>query len=370
MNWRKWGILLMVLVFAVTMAMGCGQSEDNGSQAPDQAQSEEFKVGFIYIGAPGDAGWTFAHDEGRKYLEEQIPGIKTVTLENVSEGADAERYMEQLVQEGCNVVIANSFGYGDPMMEVAKRYPDVTFLHCSGLNTAENLSTYFGRIYQARYLSGMVAGAMTQNNKIGYAAAYPIPEVIRGINAFTLGVQAVNPDAVVKVVWSNTWVDPTLEKQAAQSLIDAGCDVLAQHADTPAVQQAAQDAGILSVGYNSDMRKFAPDANLTSPIWNWGPYYVRAISGIMDGTWKTEAYWGGMVDGIVDLAPISEKVPAEIVDQVEAKKQEIIQGEWDVFFGPVKAQDGTVKVPEGQAMTDEEMLSMDWFVYGVEGTIE
>ncbi|HAA08555.1 MAG TPA: BMP family ABC transporter substrate-binding protein, partial [Syntrophomonas sp.] len=163
------------------MVVGCGGSQDNDSQAPDQAQQEEFKVGFIYIGAPGDAGWTFAHDEGRKYLEEQIPGITTVTLENVSEGADAERYMEQLVQEGCNVVVANSFGYGDPMMEVAKRYPDVTFLHCSGLNTADNLSTYFGRIYQARYLSGMVAGAMTQANKIGYAAAYPIPEVIRGI---------------------------------------------------------------------------------------------------------------------------------------------------------------------------------------------
>ncbi|MGB4302612.1 MAG: BMP family ABC transporter substrate-binding protein [Syntrophomonadaceae bacterium] len=191
MSWRKLGVLLLVLIFAATMVVGCGGSQDNDSQAPDQAQQEEFKVGFIYIGAPGDAGWTFAHDEGRKYLEEQIPGITTVTLENVSEGADAERYMEQLVQEGCNVVVANSFGYGDPMMEVAKRYPDVTFLHCSGLNTADNLSTYFGRIYQARYLSGMVAGAMTQANKIGYAAAYPIPEVIRGINAFTLGVQAV-----------------------------------------------------------------------------------------------------------------------------------------------------------------------------------
>ena len=368
MNWRKLGIILLMLVFAATMVVGCGDSQDNEAQTPDQ--QEEFVVGFIYIGAPGDAGWTFAHDEGRKYLEEQISGVKTITLENVPEGADAERSIEQLVQEGCNVVVANSFGYGDPMLEVAKRYPDVTFLHCSGLSTADNVSTFFGRIYQARYLSGMIAGAMTESNKIGYAAAYAIPEVIRGINAFTLGVQAVNPDATVQVVWSNTWVDPTLEKQDAESLIAAGCDVLTQHADTPAVQQAAQDAGILSVGYNSDMRKFAPDANLTSPVWNWGPYYVRAISGIMDGTWKSEAYWGGMVDGIVDLAPIADKVPAEVKDQVAAKKQEIIQGEWDVFFGPIKAQDGTVKVPEGQSMTDEEMLSMDWFVYGIEGTIE
>lgn len=369
MKWRKIGVLLLVFLFAATMVIGCGGNQDKNSQAPDNAK-EEFKVGFIYIGAPGDAGWTFAHDQGRQYLVEQVPGVKTITLENVPEGADAERSIEKLVQEGCQVVIANSFGYGDPMLEVAKRYPDVTFLHCSGLQTADNVSTYFGRIYQARYLSGIVAGAMTKNNKIGYAAAFPIPEVVRGINAFTLGVQAVNPDAKVKVVWSNTWVDPTLEKQAAQSLIADGCDVLAQHADTPAVQQAAQDAGILSIGYNSDMHKFAPDANLTSPVWNWGPYYVRAISGIKDGTWKSEAYWGGLVDGIVDLAPISDKVPQEIKDKIAAKKQEMIQNEWDVFTGPIKAQDGTVKVPDGQRMSDEDMLSFDWFVAGVEGTIK
>lgn len=372
MKWRKTGIFFLMFLLLAAMMVGCGgsqQQEELNEQKPNQA-NEEFKVGFIYIGAPGDAGWTYSHDLGRKYLEEQVPGVKTLTIENVPEGADAERNIEKLVQDGCKVVIANSFGYGDPMMEVAKRYPEVTFLHCSGLNTADNVSTYFGRIYQARYLSGMVAGAMTKNNNIGYAAAFPIPEVIRGIDAFTLGAQAINPDVKVKVVWSNTWVDPTLEKQAAQSLIAADCDVLAQHADTPAVQQAAQEAGILSVGYNSDMRKFAPDANLTSPVWNWGPYYVRAVSGIMDGTWKSESYWGGMADGIVDLAPIADQVPAEVKQQLEDKKQQIIKGEWDVFTGPIKAQDGTVKVQEGQKMTDEEMLSLDWFVAGVEGTIK
>lgn len=370
MKFKKLGVLLLLFMFAATMVIGCGGSDQaKDGQEPDKAP-EQFKVGFIYIGTPGDAGWTFAHDQGRKYLEEQIEGVTTVTLENVPEGADAERSIEKLAQEGCNVIIANSFGYGDPMIEVAKRYPDITFLHCSGLNTADNVSTFFGRIYQARYLSGMVAGAMTKNGKIGYAAAFPIPEVIRGINAFTLGVQAVNPNATVKVVWSNTWVDPTLEKQAAQSLIDAGCDVLAQHADTPAVQQAAQEAGIYSIGYNSDMRKFAPDANLTGPVWNWGPYYVRAISGIMDGTWKSESYWGGLEDGIVDLAPIADKVPQDVKDKIAAKKQEMIQGEWDVFTGPIKAQDGTEKVAADQRMTDEQMLSLDWFVAGVDGTIQ
>lgn len=365
-KFKKFGILLLVIMFAVTMVVGCGGQK--ASDDSDKQTAEKFKVGFIYIGTPGDAGWTFAHDQGRKYLEEQIPEVETVALESVPEGADSERSIEQLAQEGCNVIIANSFGYGDAMLEVAKKYPDIVFLHCSGLSTADNVSTFFGRIYQARYLSGMVAGAMTKNNNIGYAAAYPIPEVIRGINAFTLGVQAVNPDATVKVVWSNTWVDPTLEKQAAQSLINAGCDVLAQHADTPAVQQAAEEAGIYSVGYNSDMRSFAPNANLTGPIWNWGPYYVRAIKGAMDGTWKSESYWGGLEDGIVDLAPISDKVPADIVAKVEAKKNEMIAKTWDVFTGPIYDQDGTLKVQEGQQMTDDEKLSLDWFVKGVEGS--
>jgi len=368
MRFGKLGIMVLVLALMTALVVGCGTA-DQGDKDAAKDKAEEFKVGFIYIGAPGDAGWTYAHDQGRIYLEEKIPEVKTMTLEYVPEGGDAERSIEQLAQEGCKVIIANSFGYGDPILEVAKRYPDITFLHCSGLKTDTNVSTYFGRIYQARYLSGIVAGSMTKNNKIGYAAAYPIPEVVRGINAFTLGVRSVNPDATVKVVWALTWVDAAKEKAAAESLIDAKCDVLAQHADTPAVQQAAEEAGILSIGYNSDMSKFAPNANLTSPVWNWGPYYVRAIQAVMDGTWKSEEYWGGMEDGIVDLAPISDKVPANVKQLVADKKADIIDGKWDVFTGPVKDQSGAVKVPEAQKMTDAEMLSFEWFVEGVEGTI-
>lgn len=363
-KFKKLGILLLALMLLASMVVGCGSpaAED------DKKVEEAFKVGFIYIGTPGDAGWTFAHDQGRLYLEEQIPEIETVFLELVPEGADAERSIEQLAQEGCNVIIANSFGYGDAMLEVAKRYPDIVFLHCSGLESAENVGTYFGRIYQARYLSGMVAGAMTENNTIGYAAAFPIPEVIRGIDAFTLGAQSVNPDVKVKVVWSLTWVDAVQEKAAADRLIEAGCDLLAQHADTPAVQQAAEAAGIYAIGYNSDMRSFAPNANLTGPVWNWGPYYVNSVKAIMDGTWKSEQIWTGLEDGIVDLAPISDKVPADVLAQVEAKKQEMIDKSWDVFTGPITDQDGTVRVQEGQKLTDEEMLALDWFVAGVEGS--
>ncbi|MEA1960270.1 MAG: BMP family ABC transporter substrate-binding protein [Bacillota bacterium] len=366
MKSRKFGVLMVVLMLLTVFAVGCG-----GQQADEPAeQNETVKVGFVYIGVPGDAGWTLSHDQGRQYLVNEIPQVETVVLENVPEGADAERNIEQLAQEGCKVIAANSFGYGDAMLEVAKRYPDITFLHCSGQNTAENVSTYFGRIYQPRYLSGMVAGEMTENNTLGYVAAFPIPEVVRGINAFTLGAQSVNPDVTVKVVWTNTWFDPTKEKEAAKSLLESGCDIIAQHQDTASPQQAAEEAGKLSIGYNTDMSKFAPNANLTSPVWNWGPYYVRAVQGVIDGTWKSESYWGGLDDGIVALAPLSDKVSDEIKQQVEEKQKLMHDKDWDVFTGPITAQDGTVKISEGESMSDADMLSIDWFVEGVEGTIE
>jgi basic membrane protein A len=361
-------ILLVIAMLLSTLAAGCGGNAQSEGEDPND-QSESIKVGWVYIGVPGDHGWTYAHDQGRQYLEAEIPGVESIILENVPEGADAARSFEQLAQEGCSIIFGNTFGYADAMLAVAKKYPEVKFMHATSLETADNLGTYFGRIYQARYLSGMIAGAMTENKQLGYVAAFPIPEVVRGINAFTLGVQAVNPEATVKVVWTNTWFDPTKEKEAAKSLLEAGCDVIAQHQDTAEPQVAAEDAGKYSIGYNSDMREFAPNANLTSPIWNWGPFYVDTVKSVLDGTWTPDAYWGGMDEGIVDLAPISDQVPAEIVQEVEAKKQAIINKEWDVFTGPIKAQDGSEKVAEGQVMTDAEMLSMDWFVAGVQGTL-
>ncbi len=369
MKLKKFTVLILVAMLLSVFVVGCGNDAKTDSEQPAE-QSETLKVGWVYIGVPGDAGWTYSHDEGRKYMESQIPGVEPIVLENVPEGADAERSFEQLAQEGCQIIFGTSFGYGDAMAAVAAKYPDVKFMHASGLQTAENMSNYFGRIYQARYLSGMVAGAMTETNKIGYVGAYTIPEVVRGINAFTLGVQAVNPDAVVKVVKTNTWYDPTVEKQSAEALLADGCDVIAQHQDTPQPQIAAEEAGKYCVGYHSDMNQWAPESNLTSAIWNWGPYYTSTIQALMDGTWKSESYWGGIDQGIVDLAPISDKVPEDIVKQVEAKKESLMKGEWDVFTGPITAQDGTEKVAEGQVLTDAEMLSMDWFVQGVEGSIE
>ncbi len=339
------------------------------ASASAAAQNQPVKVAFIYVGPVGDAGWSFAHDQGRKYLEKNLPGVKTAYVESVPEGADAERVLTQFARDGYKVIFATSFGYMDAVLNVAKRFPDVRFEHCSGFKTAPNASTYFGRIYEARYLSGVVAGRMTKSGLIGYVAAHPIPEVIRGINAFTMGVRSVNPKAKVRVVWTNTWYNPASEKEAAKALLDAGCDVIAQHQDTPGPMQAAEERGKYGISYNSPMIQFAPKAVLTGPVWNWGPYYVKRVKAAMDGTWKTGQYWGPMADGIVDLAPFNKAVPADVVKLVSAKKRDIVRGKLHPFAGPVKDNTGKEIVPAGKTLSDAEMLSFNWFVEGVEGTL-
>jgi basic membrane protein A len=333
-----------------------------------QASAEEMNVGFVYVSPIGDAGWSYAHDVGRQEVE-KMDGVTTSYVEAVAEGPDSERVMLNMARKGYDVIFATSFGYMDPMLKVAKQFPEVTFMHCSGFKMADNMGNYFGRMYQARYLSGMVAGAMTKSNVLGYVAAFPIPEVIRGINAFTLGAQSVNPDVSVRVVWTKTWYDPATEKEAAKSLLDVGADVIAQHQDSPGPQEAAQEKGVYSIGYNSDMSQFAPKSHLTAPIWNWGPFYVETIKQVQAGTWKAASTWPGLAEGIVDLAPMSEMVPREVQDKVMAKKEALKGGE-HVFVGPLKDQKGDEKVAAGASMSDEEMLGMTWFVEGVVGTTE
>lgn len=333
------------------------------------ATAKETKVGFVYVGHIGDAGWTFAHDNGRKAVE-SIDGVTTSYVEAVPEGADAERVILKMARKGYDIIFATSFGYMDPMLKVAKKFKDIEFMHCAGYKTHKNMSAYFGRMYEARYLTGMVAGAQTKNNKLGFVAAYPIPEVIRGINAYTLGAQAVNPDVEVRVVWTKTWYDPAKEKEAAKSLLDVGCDVIAQHQDTPGPQEAAQERGKLSVGYNSDMSSFAPNAHLTSAVWNWGPFYKDAVEKMLAGTWKSGSYWPGMADGIVDIAPFGPMVPQSVQDKVNAKKAAIIDGSYKVFTGPVFDQSGKQRIPADATASDEVLLGMDWFVKGVIGTTE
>ncbi len=354
--------LLLALVIGVAL---CGTAAAEIAPIPaDKAQP-----GFVYIGPVGDGGWTFMHDKGRKEMEAAFPGLQSSFVESVPEGPDSSRVMEAFIRNGSKVIFATSFGYMDFVIDTAKKHPDVVFMHCSGYKTAENVGTYFGRMYQARYLSGLVAGSMSKKKVIGYVAAQPIPEVIRGINAFTRGVRKTNPEAEVRVIWIFSWFDPGKEKEATKALIDAGADIIAMHADTGAAPQTAEEAGVYVVGYNNDMTPYAPTKHLTAPIWNWGMIYNQVMDQVTRGTWKPEEIWYGLKEGLVGLAPFSKDVPEDVKALVEAEKAKIINGEWDVFNGPVKDQAGEVKVAEGQSMTDGDMLSMNWFVEGVKGDI-
>jgi basic membrane protein A len=372
-------LLLGLIVLALVLLAGCGGGAQPAAEQPaqqpaaDQPAAEAgaegpFKVAFVYVAPIGDLGWSWAHDQGRLALEEEFGDkIETAYVESIPEGPEAERVIRDFAQKGFKLIITTSFGYMDPTITVAQEFPDTWFMHISGFKTAPNVSTAFGRMYQARYLSGLVAGAATQSNKIGYVAAFPIPEVIRGINAFTLGVRQVNPEAEVQVVWTNTWFGPPQEKEAADALLSAGADVITQHQDTTEPQKAAADAGALSIGYDSDMRSVVGDTVLTSPIWNWGVKYTDVVKQIMAGTYQSESYWGAMKEGIVDLAPFSPKVSAETQELVETEKQKIFSGEWDVFCGPINGANGKLVVAEGKCLTDQEMLSIDYFVEGVQG---
>ncbi len=365
---RLLALMLAVVMICSVALTGCGSKSASSSGKVDAV-----KAGFIYIGPIGDGGYTYAHDQGRLYLEEKLKdkGVTTAYLENVAEDASVEKAMKDLIDQGCNVIFATSFGYMEYVDKVAKEYPDVKFFHCSGYMSNEtNFVNYFGRIEQTRYLSGIAAGLKSKTGKIGYVAAKQIPEVIRGINAFTLGVQSVNPNATVSVKWTDTWYDPTLEKNAATALLNDGCDVIAQHQDTTGPQIAAEEKGAFAIGYNSDSSKAAPKAYITAPIWNWGVYYVDQVQKILDGTWKPENYWGGLKEGVVDLAPLTENAEAGTKEKIEEVKAKILDGSFKVFAGPILDQSGAVKVAEGAEMTDDEQLNCKWFVKGVNGKID
>ena len=372
---RRLALPIILILVAATLLASCGtqtptaatpQAQAQATTAPAQPTAAKLKAAFVYVAPVGDMGWSYEHERGRLMLEAEL-GVETAYIENVPEGADAERVIRDYAQKGYNIIFTTSFGYMDPTLAVATEFPNTYFEHCSGYKVADNMSTYFGRIYQPRFLSGLVAGKMTKTNKIGYVAAFPIPEVIRGINAFTLGVRTANPNATVHVVWTSTWYDPALEREAAEGLLDTGCDIIAQHQDTTEPQKAAQERGALSIGYDSNMGEFVGDTVLTSPIWNWGPYYISRVKAIMDGTWKSEQYWGTMKDGIAMLAPFSPRVPEDVKALVKEYETKILNGTWDVFHGPIRGQGGQLAVAAGAKLTDGEMLGLEWFVEGVVG---
>ena len=376
-------ILFTAIFMAIILVLGaCSQASEKEAteeetvetSAPtENAGGEEVseeklpRVAFVYIGVPADGGWTMTHDEGRKVVDETF-GITSTTVENVPEGPDAERVIEELAQNH-DIIFTTSYGYMDPTINVAKKYPDVAFMHATGYKTADNVGTYQTKGYEPGYLAGLAAGSLSENGKIGYVGAFPTPEVIYTINAFTLAAQSIKPETEVSVVWSNTWFDPTVERQAATTLLDQGVDVLANYQDSPAGIQAAAERDVWGMGNDADMSEYAPETYITNPTIDWSDYYVEMVQNWVDEKWESGAYLGGIKEGMADIAPFGKNVPQEVQDLVNAKKQEFEAGTFDVFTGPIYDNKGELRVAEGETMTIEEILSMNWLVKGVKGTI-
>ncbi len=331
---------------------------------------KKVRAGFVYVSTVGDAGWTYQHDLARQSME-KLPFVESTSfIESVPEDPQlVTEAIDNLVAEGNNIIFTTSYGFMDPTIEAARRHPDVVFMHNSGFKTAPNAGNYFGRIFEARYLSGIVAGAMTTSNIIGYVAAFPIPEVIRGINAFTLGAQSVNPAVQVRVRWTKTWYGPGIERENAEELLDSGADVLTIHQDSPAAIQVAQQQGKYAIGYHSDMSIFGPDATLTSAIWDWSVIYKQIALEMREGVWDPEQLWWGLEKSVVGLAPLSDRVPDQIKTLVEQRRQEIAERRLHVFEGPIRDVDGNIRVPSGSLLSDADLLTMDYYVLGVEGGI-
>ena len=367
----RWAGAMAALAAVAVVGAACGGSSSTATSTPSGSQwttSHPFVAAFIYVGAPSDAGWTHAHDVGRLAVESNFGGrVKTLTKENVPEGPQVSQVITQLVNQGANIVFATSFGYQDAMAAAAKQYPSVLFEQATGTDLAANLSEYYGAGEDGDYLSGMAAGAATKNGKIGFVAPYPIPEVIREIDAFTMGARAVNPNATVQVVWTNTWFDPAKERQAAESLVGAGVDVLGDGQDSPTTGQVAAAANLKWTGYDSDQTSFAPDVWLTATTYNWGPYYIKEVQDAMNGTWKSHFYYGGLKDGFVVMAPFGKSVSAATQTAITAKQDAIKGGTFKVFGGPITKQDGTVGVPAGSSLTVDQLYALNWFVQGVKG---
>ena len=371
-------------VAAVAALAGCGKKEETAApaaSAPATAASPvaaasapaPLKIAFAYIGPVGDGGWTFAHDQGRKAVEQEFGAkVQTSFVENVPEAADAERVFRDMVGQGAQLVFGTTFGYMEPMLKVATDTPNVKFEHATGFKQADNLRTYDSRTYEGAYMAGVIAGGMTKSNTLGVVGSVPIPEVIRNINAFTLGAQSVNPKIRTKVVWVNKWFDPPKEGEAAESLINQGADVLMQNTDSPAVLKKAQEKGKLAFGWDSDMTAYGPQAHLASAIINWGPYYKKAVKEALDGTWKagtgTNTWWG-VKEGAIDLVSISDKVPADLKAKAETVKSGLKDGSFVIWKGPITDNTGK-EVLAKDAVADDKFLSgVSFFVKGVDGKV-
>lgn len=330
----------------------------------------EDKIGFVYVGPIGDHGWSYRHDIGRLAVEKEFGDkVKTTYVESVKEGPDSERVIRQLAADGHKIIFTTSFGFMNPTLKVAKQFPNVKFEHATGYKRSKNVSTYSSRFYEGRYVVGKIAGKMTKSNIIGYVGSFPIPEVVRGINAVALAAKSVNPNIQIKVAWVNTWYDPGKEGDAAKALIDQGADIILQHTDSPAPLQVAESRGVWAVGQASDMTHFAPKAQLTAIIDDWDGYYVARAKAALDGSWKSTDTWGGLKSGMVKLAPYNAAIPADVVKLAKDTQAAIENGSLKPFAGPFNKQDGTQAVAAGSELEDGVLLGMDWYVEGVQGKL-
>jgi len=346
--------LLAIATAASFMLGGAAHAED------------KLKVGFIYIGPPGDFGWTYQHDVARKEMIEALGDkVETTFLENVPEGADAERSIERLARAGNKLIFTTSFGYMDPTIKVAAKYPDVKFEHATGYKTADNVAAYNARFYEGRYIQGQIAAKLSEKGVAGYIASVPVPEVVQGINSFILGAQSVNPEFKVKVIWVNSWFDPGKEADAAKALVDQGVDILTQHTDSTAPIQVAHERGIKAFGQASDMIKFGPETQLTAIVDDWGPYYIDRAKAALDGKWESQNIWWGMKEGLVKMAPYTN-MPDDVKKMAEETEAKIKSGEFKPFTGPIKKQDGSVWLKEGEQADDATLLGLNFYVEGVD----
>ena len=354
---------LTKLIASAALAAGLAAT---GAWAQDKT-----KVGFVYVGPVGDGGWTYEHDQGRLAVEAEFGDkVETVYVENVAEGPDSERVMTQMALNGADLIFTTSFGYMDPTINVAKKFPNVKFEHATGYKRAANVSTYSARFYEGRAVQGTIAGHMTKSNIVGYIGSYPIPEVIRGINSAFIHARKVNPDVQFKIVWAFTWFDPAKEADAAKVLIEQGADVILQHTDSTAPQAAAQAAGnVITFGQASDMGEYAPMPRVSSIIDNWAPYYIARTKAVMDGTWESVDTWDGIGKGMVGIGEISDAVPADVKAEALALKEAIGNGSYQPFTGPLKKQDGSDWLGDGETADDGTLAGMNFYVEGIVGDI-
>ncbi|MCS6762800.1 MAG: BMP family ABC transporter substrate-binding protein [Candidatus Protistobacter heckmanni] len=359
-------IVLAVAAAALALA-GCGQKEE---VAP-VPKAEPLKVAFVYVGPVGDAGWTFAHDSGRKAVEAKFGDkVKTTFVESVPESAaDAERVFRDLASQGNKIIFGTTFGYMEAMLKVAKDFPDVKFEHATGFKSADNMAQYDARNYEGAYMAGLIAGKVSKSGKLGVVASIPIPEVIRNIDAFTMGAQISNPKIKTKVVWINKWFDPGKEREAATSLISQGVDVLMQNTDSPATLQTAQEKGKFAFGWDSDMSKFGGKAHLASAVINWGGYYVQEVEKVLNNQWKTGFAWGGVKDGMIDIVTLNATLGNDVKELVEEKKKGLADGSFAIWKGPLKDNTGKVVLEKDKVADDDFLHNVTFYVDGVEGKV-